>query len=87
MQDFITDHLGAKFIEPQTSDFSAMFKDSDAATPLIFVLSPGTDPAADLYKFADTVSGYYQLCVYNTFDIYNCSETKYKCDAKYNCLM
>ncbi|KAK4887372.1 hypothetical protein RN001_003643 [Aquatica leii] len=53
MQDFITNHLGRRFVEPQATDLSAMFKESSPITPLIFVLSTGTDPAADLYKFAD----------------------------------
>ncbi|EDL24804.1 mCG3819, partial [Mus musculus] len=48
MQDFVATHLEPRFIEPQ-----AMFKESNSTTPLIFVLSPGTDPAADLYKFAE----------------------------------
>uniref|UniRef100_A0A8C8E5I8 Dynein heavy chain n=1 Tax=Otus sunia TaxID=257818 RepID=A0A8C8E5I8_9STRI len=30
-----------------------VFKESTATTPLVFVLSPGTDPAADLYTFAE----------------------------------
>ncbi|GCB79993.1 hypothetical protein scyTo_0017058, partial [Scyliorhinus torazame] len=53
MQDFVSLNLGQKFIEPQTSDLSIVFKDSSPSIPLIFVLSPGTDPAADLYKFAE----------------------------------
>lgn len=53
MQDFISFNLGQQFIEPQTSDLQAMFKESGPAIPLIFVLSTGTDPAAELYKFAD----------------------------------
>ncbi|XP_069792874.1 dynein axonemal heavy chain 1 isoform X2 [Narcine bancroftii] len=53
MQDFVSLNLGHKFIEPQTSDLSSVFKDSTPSIPLIFVLSPGTDPAADLYKFAE----------------------------------
>ena len=37
----------------QTANLGAVFKDSAANVPLIFVLSQGTDPAADLYKFAE----------------------------------
>lgn len=53
MQDFVVSHLGQRFIEPQTADLNLVFKDSSATTPLIFILSQGTDPAADLYKFAE----------------------------------
>ncbi|XP_046731532.1 dynein axonemal heavy chain 1 [Silurus meridionalis] len=55
LQDFVSAQLGQRFIEPQTSDLSAVFNESSVSTPLIFVLSPGTDPAADLYKFADVM--------------------------------
>uniref|UniRef100_A0A4W6F8M2 Dynein axonemal heavy chain 1 n=1 Tax=Lates calcarifer TaxID=8187 RepID=A0A4W6F8M2_LATCA len=55
LQDFVAAQLGQRFIEPQTSDLSVVFKESSPSTPLIFVLSPGTDPAADLYKFADVM--------------------------------
>ncbi|KAJ3657289.1 hypothetical protein Zmor_009105 [Zophobas morio] len=53
MQDYISAQMGQRFIEPQTADLAVVFKDSGPTTPLIFVLSTGTDPAADLYKFAD----------------------------------
>ncbi|KAM7230116.1 hypothetical protein CapIbe_018833 [Capra ibex] len=53
MQDFVAANLEPRFIEPQTANLSLVFKDSNSTTPLIFVLSPGTDPAADLYKFAE----------------------------------
>ena len=53
MQDFVAANIGQRFIEPQTADLHLVFKDSSPATPLIFVLSVGTDPAADLYKFAE----------------------------------
>ncbi|XP_019911214.2 dynein heavy chain 1, axonemal [Esox lucius] len=55
LQDFVSAQLGQRFIEPQTSDLSVVFKESSPSTPLIFVLSPGTDPAADLYKFAEVM--------------------------------
>jgi len=53
MQDYLSSHLGQQFIEPQSSDLAAMFKESGPVVPLIFVLSTGTDPAAELYKFTD----------------------------------
>lgn len=53
MQDYVAKYIGQRFIEPQASDLGQVFKESSPVTPLIFVLSSGTDPAADLYKFAE----------------------------------
>lgn len=56
MQELVREMLGQRFIEPQTSDLSMVYKEARPNTPLVFVLSTGTDPAADLYKLADKVS-------------------------------
>ncbi|TPX59753.1 hypothetical protein SpCBS45565_g07659 [Spizellomyces sp. 'palustris'] len=53
VQDFVATQLGERFIEPQTSDLLALYKESTPITPLIFVLSPGADPANSLFKFAE----------------------------------
>lgn len=53
IQDFMAANLGDRFVEPQTSELAAIYKESYAWTPLIFVLSPGADPANSLIKFAD----------------------------------
>ena len=53
MQDFIVNELGEKFIEPPTFDLAKCFKDSSITTPLIFILSTGSDPVSDFKKFAE----------------------------------
>ncbi|KNC54636.1 dynein heavy chain 2 [Thecamonas trahens ATCC 50062] len=52
VEDFIAEELGKEFIIPPTFDLASVYRDSSPTTPLIFVLSPGADPGADLYKFA-----------------------------------
>ncbi|XP_078466584.1 dynein axonemal heavy chain 12 [Lampetra planeri] len=50
---FVTDKLGKKFVEPPPFDLVKSYADSNAAIPLVFVLSPGADPMASLLKFAN----------------------------------
>ena len=51
--NFVRDNLGDKFIDPPPFDLAAIYKDSSSITPLIFVLSPGSDPLQSLMKFAE----------------------------------
>ncbi len=53
VQDFVREHLGTKYIEPPPFDLTKSYQDSTCITPIIFVLSPGSDPMSSLSKFAD----------------------------------
>ncbi|CAF1010390.1 unnamed protein product [Adineta steineri] len=53
VQDFVRIHLGQKYIEPPPFDLAKSYLDSTCTTPIIFVLSPGSDPMSSLSKYAD----------------------------------
>merc|ERR1719446_925735 len=50
---FISNQIGQRFVEPPTFDIAKSFADSLNTTPLVFILSPGTDPVADVISFAE----------------------------------
>jgi len=51
---FIVDYIGEKFVKPPTFELANIFHESRATTPLIFVLSPGSDPLQAVMKFAES---------------------------------
>lgn len=44
--------MGKEFVEPPTFNLEESYNDSNACSPLVFILSPGADPMAGLLRFA-----------------------------------
>lgn len=49
----ITDEMGTQYVEAPPFDLASAFADSNSCIPLIFILTPGADPAQTLLAFAD----------------------------------
>lgn len=53
VQNYVVGELGEKFISPPPFDLAKIYGDSTSTSPLIFILSPGSDPFASLSSFAN----------------------------------
>ena len=52
--DFVAAMMSPEFIEPPPFNLGECFADSSPISPLVFILSPGQDPMAELLKFAES---------------------------------
>ncbi|KAM3963287.1 dynein heavy chain at 62B [Aphomia sociella] len=53
ISDFVERQMGKKYITPPPFDISKSFGDSNCLAPLIFILSPGSDPMGALIKYCE----------------------------------
>ncbi|XP_029296329.1 dynein heavy chain 10, axonemal [Cottoperca gobio] len=51
--DYVTVTMGEKYVQPPVISFDAIYEQSTPFSPIIFILSPGSDPATDLMKLAE----------------------------------
>ncbi|XP_053674809.1 dynein axonemal heavy chain 7 [Anopheles nili] len=51
---YVAKTMEPKYVEPPPFNLGASYDESNCCVPLIFVLTPGTDPTATLIKFADS---------------------------------
>jgi len=51
--NFVTHNIGSKFVEPPILQLNTILEDSNRRSPLIFILSPGVDPAPKLQQLAE----------------------------------
>ncbi|KAF3425259.1 hypothetical protein E2986_13407 [Frieseomelitta varia] len=51
--NYITEIMGEEYITPPHVSFELIFEKSTPTMPVIFILSPGSDPSSELMKLAD----------------------------------
>jgi dynein heavy chain, axonemal len=52
-QDYVVQHLSNDYVKPPLFDLTACYQESSCTTPLIFILSPGSDPMRAVLKAAE----------------------------------
>ena len=56
VQKFVEDEMGRRYTEPPPFDLPACYDDSENVTPLVFILSTGSDPNKDIQELARNLS-------------------------------
>lgn len=50
--EFVRENLGQSFVETPATDLQTLYEDMSNITPLVFVLSTGSDPMGAFLRFA-----------------------------------
>ncbi|KAI9144584.1 dynein heavy chain and region D6 of dynein motor-domain-containing protein [Paraphysoderma sedebokerense] len=53
--NFIMKHMGEKYVMPPVINYQNLFEQTSPTSPVVFILSPGADPASDLAKLAEEI--------------------------------
>jgi len=51
--DYVSTQIGEKYVMPPIIQLEAIFEQSTPLSPIVFILSPGSDPSNDLMKLAE----------------------------------
>lgn len=51
--NYISEVMGEEYITPPHISFESILEQSTSTMPIVFILSPGSDPSAELMKLAD----------------------------------
>ena len=53
--NYITEAMGESFVTPPVISYEQIFEKSTSSSPIVFILSPGADPAGELHKLAGRI--------------------------------
>uniref|UniRef100_A0A8C3NCR8 Dynein-1, subspecies f n=1 Tax=Geospiza parvula TaxID=87175 RepID=A0A8C3NCR8_GEOPR len=53
VMDYVTVTMGETYVQPPVISFDAILQQSSPFSPVVFILSPGSDPVSDLMKLAE----------------------------------
>jgi dynein heavy chain len=50
---YVMEKMGEKYVTPPVLDYRVIHRQSSSTTPIVFILSPGADPAFDVFKLGE----------------------------------
>lgn len=51
--DYVKSTMGEQYVTPPVISFESIYEQSSTTSPIVFILSPGSDPTTDLLKLAE----------------------------------